>query len=144
MHAARHGKTGALNAFSKQAGAAGFEDRTVRGWKRLLAVCLGATLMGASIGAAVLRAQSEEAPGSKRKVKFLGKPQYPDLAKRLNLSGSVKVEVTVGADGKVKRARVVGGHPVLAAEAEKAAMQSEFEPGPRETTEVIEFKFGSQ
>jgi len=99
--------------------------------------------MGGSIGAASLRAQSEEAPGSKRRVKFLGKPQYPELAKKLNLAGTVKIEVTVGADGKVKRTRVVGGHPVLATEAEKAAMQSEFEPGPKETTEIIEFKFGS-
>jgi len=111
--------------------------------RQLLAVCLGATLMGGSIGAASLRAQSEEAPGSKRRVKFLGKPQYPELAKKLNLAGTVKIEVTVGADGKVKRTRVVGGHPVLATEAEKAAMQSEFEPGPKETTEIIEFKFGS-
>lgn len=101
-------------------------------------------LVGTSVGAGVLKAQTEEAPGSKRKVKSLGKPQYTDLAKRLNLSGTVKIEVTVGADGKVKRTHVLGGHPVLAAEAEKAAMESEFEPGPRETTEVIEFKFGAQ
>lgn len=91
-----------------------------------------------------MKAQTEEAPGSKRRVKSLGRPQYTDLAKKLNLSGTVKIEVTVGADGKVKRTRVLGGHPVLAAEAEKAAMQSEFEPGPKETTEVIEFKFGAQ
>lgn len=116
----------------------------MKGLKRLLVVCLSATLAGASIGAVSLRAQSEEAPGSKRRVKFLGKPMYPDLAKRLNLAGTVRIEVLVGADGKVKKTRVVGGHPVLAAEAEKAALQSEFEPGPKETTEIIEFKFGGQ
>jgi len=74
----------------------------------------------------------------------MGRPQYPDLAKKLNLTGVVKIEVTIGADGKVKRTHVVGGHPVLASEAEKAAMQTEFEPGPKETSEIIEFKFGSQ
>ena len=74
----------------------------------------------------------------------MGKPQYPELAKKLNLTGVVKIEVTIGADGKVKRTHVVGGHPVLATEAERAAMQSEFEPGPKETSEVIEFKFGPQ
>ena len=77
-------------------------------------------------------------------MKVLAKPGYPELAKKLNLSGVVKIEVTIGTDGKVKRTRVVGGHPVLATEAEKAAMQSEFEPGPKETLEIIEFKFGSQ
>jgi TonB family protein len=110
----------------------------------MLVVCLGAALLGGSVAAVSAHAQSEEAPGSKRRVKYLGKPGYPELAKKLNLSGTVKVEVTVGADGKVKRTRVLGGHPVLATEAEKAAMQCEFDPGPRETTEVIEFKFGGQ
>ena len=56
----------------------------------------------------------------------------------------MKIEVTIGPDGKVKRTRVLGGHPVLATEAEKAAKQTEFEPGPRETVEVLEFKFSIQ
>jgi TonB family protein len=106
-------------------------------------VCLLAVLATASLGIASLRAQEGDAPGSKRRVRAMGKPQYPDLAKKLNLAGVVKIEVTIGTDGKVKRTRVVGGHPVLASEAEKAAMQTEFEPGPKETSEIIEFKFGS-
>jgi hypothetical protein len=32
---------------------------------------------------------------------------------------------------------------VLASEAERAAAKSTFQPGPRETTEVIEFKFSA-
>ena len=112
--------------------------------KRILAVCLLAVLGVGSGVALSIRAQEGDAPGSKRKVRVMGKPQYPDLAKKLNLTGVVKIEVTIGADGKVKRTHVIGGHPVLAPEAEKAALQSEFEPGPRETSEVIEFKFGSQ
>jgi outer membrane biosynthesis protein TonB len=53
----------------------------------------------------------------------------------------VRIEVTVAPDGTVKRTRVLGGHPVLAAEAEKAAQKTTFEKGSRETIEVIEFKF---
>jgi TonB family protein len=124
------------------AGFCGFKEKTVREVKRTLAVCLFAATALVSGGSLHLHAQSGDAPGSKRKVRVLGKPQYSDLAKRLNLAGVVKIEVTVGTDGKVKRTRILGGHPVLAAEAEKAAAQSEFEPGPKETTEVIEFKFG--
>ena len=112
--------------------------------KGILVLCLLAAVAAASVGTVSLRAQDGEIAGSKRKVKVLGKPQYPDLARKLNLAGVVKVEVTIGADGKVKRTHVVGGHPVLATEAERAAMQSEFEPGPKETSEVIEFKFGPQ
>ena len=101
-------------------------------------------VLAVAVGGAFLKAQEGDAPGSRRRVKTMGKPQYPDLAKKMNLAGTVKIEVTIGTDGKVKRTRVVGGHPVLAAEAEKAAMQTEFEPGPKETSEVIEFKFGAQ
>jgi TonB family protein len=126
------------------AGCFGFKDRLVTKAKRILAVCLLAVLGVGSGVALAVRAQEGDAPGSKRKVRVMGKPQYPELAKKLNLVGVVKIEVTIGADGKVKRTHVVGGHPVLASEAEKAAMQCEFEPGPRETSEVIEFKFGSQ
>ena len=126
------------------AGRFGFKDMRVTKAKRILAVCLLAVLSVGSGVALSTRAQEGDAPGSKRKVRVMGKPQYPELAKKLNLTGVVKIEVTVGADGKVKRTHVVGGHPVLATEAERAAMQSEFEPGPKETSEVIEFKFGPQ
>jgi TonB family protein len=126
------------------AGSSGFKDMIVTKAKRILAVCLLAVLGVGSGVALSIRAQEGDAPGSKRKVRVMGKPQYPDLARKLNLAGVVKVEVTIGTDGKVKRTHVVGGHPVLATEAERAAMQSEFEPGPKETTEVIEFKFGPQ
>ena len=112
--------------------------------RRILVVCLLAVLAVASGGGISLRAQIEELPETKRKVRVLVKPQYPELAKKLSLSGLVKIEVTIGTDGKVKRTHIVGGHPVLATEAEKAALQSEFEPGPKETTEIIEFKFSSQ
>jgi len=111
---------------------------------RILAVCLLVILATAIGGTVSLRAQIAELPESKRKVRVLVKPQYPELAKKLSLAGLVKIEVTIGPDGKVKRTHIVGGHPVLATEAEKAAMQSEFEPGPKETTEIIEFKFTAQ
>lgn len=112
--------------------------------KGILVLCLLAVAAAASLGTISLRAQDGDVSASRRKVKSLGRPQYPDLARKLNLSGVVKVEVIIAPDGKVKRTRVVGGHPVLAPEAERAAQQSEFEPGPRETTEIIEFKFSPQ
>ena len=79
----------------------------------------------------------------KRPVKNLVQPNVSQLARKLNLSGSVKIEVTIGKDGTVKRTRVLGGHPLLAQDAEKAASNSTFEPGPQETVEVIEFRFAA-
>ena len=113
---------------------------SMREVKRRIAVCLLAAGALVSAGPLRLRGQSDSTE-VRRKVKVMGKPVYPELARRLSLTGIVKIEVTIGADGRVKRTHVLGGHPVLAAEAEKAAQASEFEPGPRETTEVIEFKF---
>jgi TonB family protein len=111
---------------------------------RKLAVFLFVVTALVSGGSVRLRAQAGDAAGPKRKVKTLATPQYPELAKKLNLNGIVRIEIIIGPDGKVKHTRVVGGHPVLAAEAERAASQSQFEPGPKETTEVIDFKFGAQ
>ena len=96
-----------------------------------------------AMAASCLRAgaQSTSPSEAKRQVKRLLTPQYPELAKKLNLSGTVRIEVTIAPDGIVKHTRVLGGHPLLAASAEEAAQKSTFEPGPKETTEVIEFKF---
>lgn len=109
------------------------------GGKRLVV----AVALVLAIAASGLRAGAQSnAPGEvKRPAKRLVTPQYPELAKKLNLSGAVRIEVIIGPDGTVKRTRVLGGHPLLAASAEEAAQKSTFEAGPKETTEVIEFKF---
>jgi TonB family protein len=86
------------------------------------------------------QATSSEA---QRKVKDAFRPEYSELARRMRLSGSVRVEVTIAPDGKVTKARVVGGHPVLAESAEKAAMLTRFEPGSKETTQIVEYHFDS-
>jgi TonB family protein len=49
-----------------------------------------------------------------RAVKIRVAPVYPDLARRMKIVGVVRVEITVGANGSVKNAKLVGGHPVLA------------------------------
>jgi len=88
-------------------------------------------------------AQSAEVE-EKRPVKRLVQPIIPELATKLNLAGAVKIEVTIAPDGTVKSTRIVGGHPVLAAAAESAAQKSTFQPGPKETVEVIEFRFSGK
>ena len=49
-----------------------------------------------------------------RRAKTKVQPTYPELAHKMNISGTVKIEVAVAPNGTVKEARVVGGHPVLA------------------------------
>lgn len=100
----------------------------------------GLALLSAAIPRAAAQSTTGDAP---RRIKVAVKPEYSALAKRLSLSGTVRVEVQIGADGKVKKAHVVGGHPVLGLDAEKAAMLTEFEAASKESTQVIEFRFGS-
>jgi protein TonB len=68
-------------------------------------------------------------------------PAYPDLARKMNIAGTVKIQVVVASNGIVKGAHVVGGHPVLANAALDAAKKWRFEPAAEETSGVIDFKF---
>jgi protein TonB len=80
-------------------------------------------------------------PELSRRVKTQVAPQYPELARRVNARGTVKLLVTVGANGSVKNTKVVGGHPLLVTAAEDAIRRWKFEPATDETTGVVEFTF---
>lgn len=86
--------------------------------------------------------QSQEAQTEiVRRAKSKVQPQYPDLARKMNITGSVKVEVVVAPNGTVKEAKVVGGHPVLATAALEAVRKWRFEPASMETSGIVDFKF---
>jgi TonB family protein len=68
-------------------------------------------------------------------------PRYPEIAKRLNLVGTVKVEITVGPDGKIKNTNVIGGHPLLINATLDALKEWKYEPAKTETLETLTFDF---
>jgi TonB family protein len=115
-------------------------QKTLKSKPKIAAAVL--TLLSVT-AAAASRVPAQSAPSilTKRQAKHLVTPAMPELAKKLNLSGTVRIEITIGPDGTVRKSRVVGGHPLLAQEAQRAADKSTFESGPTETTETIEFKF---
>jgi TonB family protein len=78
---------------------------------------------------------------AKRKVKTRVAAEYPALARQMGVAGKVKLEITITADGKVSSTRTVGGNPILVPAAIEAAKKWKFEPGPKDTTEIIEFEF---
>jgi TonB family protein len=86
-------------------------------------------------------AQTGSTDESKRKIKTKTAPQYPELAKRMNVSGRVKIEVVIAPDGRVKTTRVVGGHPLLVQACQDAVKEWKFVPAPEESTQVVEFEF---
>ncbi len=68
------------------------------------------------------------------------KATYPELAKRMNLQGSVTVKAMVGADGKVKSVSLMSGNPILAQAAANAVKQWVYAPGAEESV-VVEMTF---
>ncbi len=78
-----------------------------------------------------------------RKVVTQVSPVYPDLARRLNLRGVVKLIVVVAPDGKVASTEVMGGNPVLTQAAVNAVRKWRYEAGPEQTRGVVELRFDS-
>lgn len=104
----------------------------------LLALMAGTFVMQQS------RAFGQQADGEiTRKVKSKVAPTYPDIARRMNISGIVKLIVVVAPNGSVKSTKVLGGHPLLVTAAEDAVKKWKFESSPEESSGVVEFTFKS-
>jgi len=89
----------------------------------------------------VITGRATVAQELKRKALFNPPPQYPQIARRIQLRGTVKIEIVIAPDGSVKDAKVLGGHALLAESALNAVKDWKFAPASSETTERIEFKF---
>lgn len=85
--------------------------------------------------------QAQEASAGARKVVDRVVPQYPSVARRMNIQGVVRLDVIVAPNGSVKSVDVKGGHPLLVQSAQSALQMWRWEPAPRETHETIELKF---
>jgi TonB family protein len=81
------------------------------------------------------------AQSTTRKIKNRVEPQYPELARKNNISGSARVELLVAPDGKVKDVKVLGGNPVLVQAAVAAVQKWRYEPATEETTIVVKIDF---
>ena len=79
-----------------------------------------------------------------RKAKTKVAPAYPDLARRMNITGTVKVLVVVAPNGSLKDTKIVGGNPLLVNAAMDALKKWKFEPADSESTGTVEFKFQPQ
>jgi protein TonB len=86
-----------------------------------------------------VQSQQSSIDGARKLVRKV-EPRYPDLAKRMNLTGTVRVVAIVAADGTVKKVEPVGGSPVLVQAAQTAISQWKFAPGS-ESKETVELHF---
>jgi TonB family protein len=109
----------------------------------LFNLALGLLLLGVVSLAPAAFPQDSTQPAIIRKIKAKIDPKYPGLAKDYQLTGKVKIELTVSPDGSVKKTRVVGGSPLLADAAVEAVKQWRYESGSKETVETVDFIFGN-
>lgn len=107
---------------------------------RRAGVVLAVVAMTAGIGVVGIRAQEAQNEITRR-AKSKVPPLYPELARKMNITGIVRLEVVVSPNGTVKDAKVVGGHPVLANAALEAVRKWRFEPAAMESSGVVDFKF---
>ena len=92
-----------------------------------------------SIPGSVGITQAQQPQGGRKLVRRVD-PQYPQLARNMNLGGTVKVVAVVAPDGSVKKVEPVGGSPILVQAAENAVTQWKFAPGA-ESRETVELHF---
>ena len=103
-------------------------------------VLLLSLLFSCCFGPAGMAQSQQSSNENARRLVRQTAPTYPELAKRMNLGGTVKVIAVVAADGKVKNVEPMGGSPVLIKAAQDAVAQWKFAPGG-ESREVVELHF---
>ena len=102
-------------------------------------VALGVVLVTVFSTFCVPKAQAQDS--LERRVKSKVSPAYPEIARKMNLAGVVKLEVTVAPNGSVKDTKVIGGNPILVNAAIDAVKKWRFESGNDESVGIVEFKF---
>jgi TonB family protein len=68
-------------------------------------------------------------------------PAYPEIAKRMKISGVVRLEVAVDAAGKVTDVKTLSGNHMLSAAAEDAVRKWKFESGSGTATVEVSLTF---
>ena len=116
--------------------------RLIGQWLTTVVLAVAAVLAGTTLLSHDARAQQTDE--LTRKVKFKVAPVYPDVAKRMSITGVVKIAVVVSPNGMLKSTKVVGGHPLLASAALDAIKKWKFESASEESSGVVEFKFEPQ
>ncbi len=106
----------------------------------LLALVLGAVAFSPPLALAQ-DSSAQEQSENKRKVVNKVVPVYPELARKMQISGTVRVEAVVSPNGKLKSTTVLGGSPVLAMAAVDAIEKWKWAPAPQESKEIIELNF---
>jgi TonB family protein len=78
---------------------------------------------------------------AERKLVVRIEPEYPETLKRLQVGGTVRLQITISPKGSVDSVELLGGSPILAEAAVKAVKQWVYTPGPSPTTIEVSIPF---
>jgi|ERR1019366_3145267 TonB family protein len=104
----------------------------------------GVKLLQACALALMLALSVQGRAADDRTVKVRVAPVYPELAKRMKISGVVKIEATVDSDGKVTDVKTVAGNHLLSTAAEDAVRKWKFTSGSGTTDVNVDITFAME
>ena len=107
----------------------------------LLHVFYRAFLFAGLVVLLLMNTASVHAQEAQRTVVSRTKPEYPALALRMHISGSVLVIASVKPDGTVTNVRATTGHAFLQGPAEQAVRQWKFSRSTATTDTTVEVRF---
>jgi len=85
--------------------------------------------------------QSSQTQVNTRKLKVNVPPEYPELARKMNIQGVARVLLTVTSDGRVVGVKELGGNPVLVAALAQAVRKWKYESADHESEIEVRFEF---
>jgi TonB family protein len=117
-----------------------FSTRAFRLIKSLFAILI-ATLLWNTLAMSPANSQTTQSQATARKLKVSVPPEYPELARKMNIQGVARVLLTVTPDGKVVGVKELGGNPVLVASLVQAVRKWKYESADRESEIEVRFEF---
>jgi outer membrane biosynthesis protein TonB len=79
--------------------------------------------------------------GDTRKIVSRINPTFPELAKRMHVSGIVHLDATVSPDGHVEKVKATSGPPLLCGPAQDAVLHWKFTPAAAESVVSVQINF---
>lgn len=104
-------------------------------------VILIVTLLWNTLAMSPASSQTTQSQATVRKLKVSVPPEYPELARKMNIQGVARVLLTVTPDGKVAGVKELGGNPVLVASLVQAVKKWKYESADRESEIEVRFEF---
>jgi TonB family protein len=95
-------------------------------------------------GAVKVLAISQAATRAERQLITRIEPDYPEALRSRGIGGAVRLRLTISPKGSVETVVVLGGNPILADCAAKAAKQWIYAPWPSRTTAEVSIPFNAR